>query len=352
MNAPFAMARLAVRQAALNEPDEREAIESFCARAGASLFQRPAWIAMIEAGTGQRAIGLVAERDGQIEGWLPLNEIHSPIFGRSLASSGFAIGGGICAADDRAAQRLADAAIELAGRLGCTQIDLRGGPAGEGWAIHTDSHCNFAATLCEDDEAQLLAIPRKQRAEIRKGLRNEFAVEIGHSARDREAHYAVYSESVRNLGTPVFPRELFEAALDLLDADILTLRHEGAPVASVLSFYHDGAVMPYWGGGTFAARRLRANDRMYFELMRHARERGCTSFDFGRSKTASGAYFYKKTWGFEPEPLTYASWTAPGFAPRDADPNSDAHSAKIELWKRLPLSVSRKFGPLIARGLG
>src|SRR5205085_12656079 len=125
----------------------------------------------------------------------------------------------------------------------------------------------------------------KQRAEVRKGLDNDLTVTVGKAEEDRRAHYSVYAESVRNLGTPVFPRALFDAVLDGLEADILTVRHHGKPVASVVSLYHDGAVLPYWGGGTRTARPLRANDRMYFELMRHARQRGCERFDFGRSKT-------------------------------------------------------------------
>ncbi|MCB1940360.1 MAG: GNAT family N-acetyltransferase, partial [Rhodocyclaceae bacterium] len=163
----------------------------------------------------------------------------------------------------------------------------------------------------------------------------------------------VYSASVHNLGTPVFPRSLFDAMLDQFgeDADILTVRHQGEPVASVLSFYHGGAVLPYWGGGTFAARALRANERMYYELMLHARRKGCDTFDFGRSKTGSGPYSYKKNWGFEPQPLAYARWTAPGEKPRNIDPTSDAYSAKIELWKKLPLAIANKVGPFIAKGL-
>jgi hypothetical protein len=91
---------------------------------------------------------------------------------------------------------------------------------------------------------------------------------------------------------------------------------------------------------------------MYFELMRHARQRGCDSFDFGRSKTESGAYNYKKNWGFTPDPLTYYSWTAPGALPRDADPTSARHAARIALWKKLPLPLANLIGPVIARGLG
>jgi FemAB-related protein (PEP-CTERM system-associated) len=260
-------------------------------------------------------------------------------------------------ADSSNPEALFAAAEELAQRLSSPAIELRGGalPQGRaGWQIKDQSHCGFIAPLAPDDEAQLLAIPRKQRAEVRKGLEQALEVTVGTSEPDRAAHYAAYSESVRNLGTPVFPRSLFDAVLDTFgdDADILTISNAGKPVASVLSLYHRSAVMPYWGGGVWQARRLRANDRMYYELMLHARRRGCSHFDFGRSKTGSGAYDFKRNWGFEPDPLSYASWTAPCTEARDADPTSAKHALQIAVWRRLPLAVANRLGPLIARGLG
>jgi FemAB-related protein (PEP-CTERM system-associated) len=352
MNAPFSPARQLVRLADLRQPDEAARIESFVAEAGGSLFHRPAWLRAVEQGTGQRARGLLAEKRGTITGWLPLTELHSPIFGRLLASSGFAVGGGVLAETRPTAHALCRAAEELAVRLSCSTIELRGGTAPGDWEVRTDSHCGFAADLATDDEAQLLAITKRQRADVRKGLAEDLTIEVGTSPAALDAHYVMYSESVRNLGTPVFPRKLFAAMIEALDADILTAFHRGRPVSSVLSFYHAGAVMPYWGGGTFAARRLRANDRLYYELMCHARRRGCTRFDFGRSKTGSGPWAFKKNWGFEPEPLSYASWTAPGAQPRDADPTSAKHAARIALWRRLPLAIANRLGPPIARGLG
>lgn len=358
MNAPFVAPRLACRIAALSEPDEARRIEAFVAgHPDGTPFHRPAWLRAVETGTDNRALGLVLEKRGEIAGWLPLSEVHSPVFGRVLASSGFAVGGGLLLAEGASAKPVFVALEELALRRSCPAVELRGGvlpKARSGWRERRDSHCGFVTALAEDDEAQLLAIPRKQRAEVRKGLGNELTVTTGTGGAERTAHYAVYAESVRNLGTPVFPRSLFDAVLDEFgdDADILTVRHNGEAVASVLSLYHRGAVMPYWGGGTWAARRLRANDVMYYELMLHARRRGCTHFDFGRSKTGSGAYDFKRNWGFEPEPLTYASWTAPGAEARDADPTSASHSAKIALWRRLPLPIANRIGPMIARGLG
>lgn len=366
MNAPFTYGQMigrlrgeaTVRLADLNDCDDRGAIERFVqGHDQGTPFHLPNWLDAVEQGTGNRALALIAQREGAVVGYLPLNEIHSPIFGRLLASTGFAVDGGLLLAPDEDGVGLLREAERLAVCRSCPTIELRGGQTSalrKGWAVRSESHCGFILPLALDDEAQLTAVPRKQRAEVRKSLANDFQIEVGTGAELRAEHYAVYAESVRNLGTPVFPRTLFEAVLDRFGdaADILTVRHEGRAVASVLSLYWRGAVMPYWGGGTWDARRLRGNDRMYYELMLHARRRGCDKFDFGRSKTNSGAYHFKRNWGFSPEPLSYSVWTAPGAQKRDADPTSAKHKLQISLWQKLPLPVANAIGPWIARGLG
>jgi len=319
-------------------------------------FHLPAWLDAIEAGTGQRAHMLVAERAGRIEGVLPLTAIRSMLFGKAMVSSGFAVGGGVLASDAAVADALLEAGWVLAETLGCPSLELRGGtsPSGAGWQHKTDSHAGFVRPLAADDDAELKAVPRKQRAEVRKALAADLTVETGTAPADRTAHYAVYAESVRNLGTPVFPKRLFAAVLDRFgeDADILTVRHGGKPIASVLSLYHNGTVMPYWGGGTLEARTMRANELMYFALMRHARGRGCTGFDFGRSKFGTGAFAYKKNWGFEPQPLAYAVRTADGAEAREVNPLSPKYRAQIAVWRKLPLWLANRLGPPLARGLG
>lgn len=357
MNAPFRPAVQSVREVDLDDQDECARLERFVADHSAGTpFHRPAWIKAVARGTGNQALALILEQADEITAYLPLNLAHSPIFGRALVSSGFAVGGGILAGGSHDSAVLLQALEETALRHSCLAAELRGGipPLGQpGWRVKSNSHCGFAAELAVDDEAQLNWIPRKQRAEVRKGLAGDLTVSVARSEQAQQEHYEVYAESVRNLGTPVFPKQLFAEVLAAFgdDADILTVHHGGKAVASVLSLYHNGAVMPYWGGGTFAARRLRANDRMYYELMLHARRRGCTVFDFGRSKTESGPYHFKRNWGFEPKPLSYSEWTAPGARPRDVDPTSANNSAKVELWKRLPLPVANLIGPHIARGL-
>ena len=352
MNAPVKTA-IAVRAIDFRDAAEVRRIEGFVAEMGGSLFHCPAWLRGVSAGTGQRAAGLVAEQLGTVTGWLPLTEVRSVLFGKALVSSGFGVGGGILACGNDAARSLAETAKEHAVRGGFGGIELRGGAVPDGWESWSDKHCGFGRALAADDEAELLAIPRKARAEVRKGLGFGHRLTVGRGASDLAAHYACYSESVRNLGTPVFPRALFRAMLEAFPdtSDILTVWHGETPLASVLSFYHDGAVLPFWGGGVFAARAARANEVMYYELMCHARRQGMTRFDFGRSKTGSGPYAFKKNWGFDPQPLTYAAWTDGGAARRNIDPTDASYYRKIELWKKLPLPLANTLGPWIARGL-
>ena len=356
MNAPILRTRLRLRLADLADADEVARLDAWVMDQENGLpFHRPKWLLAIEAGTGQVAHCLVAERGGSIVGLLPFHVVHSALFGRALVSSAFAVGGGILSTSPATTRRLAQEICDLAENWSCPTVELRGGSMpGKDWIEKRDSHANFLKPLHADNEAELLAIPRKQRAEVRKGLENDLTVETGRDTANLDRHYAIFAESVHNLGTPVFPKALMASVLHAFgeDADILTVLHQGLPVASVFSLYHKGVVMPYWGGGVWDARRLRANDVMYYALMNHARQQGCTHFDFGRSKTESGAYFFKKNWGFEPEPMAYAIHTADGQEPRDINPNSPKYKAKIALWQKLPLSVANRLGPWIAKGLG
>jgi len=336
-------------------PDDAAWDAYVAAHPDATPFHTRAWCEAITRATGHKH-HLIAQRDaaGQIVGILPLHHVRSPLFGQALVASGFAVGGGLLADNADIAAVLADAAIDLAGSLGVPSIELRGGPLPDGWHVEADVYAGFARDLARDEEAELLAIPRKQRAEVRKALGSDLKVTVGADEAHRADHYRVYATSVRNLGTPVFPKSLFSHVIDAFgpNADILNVRNDREVVASVLSLYWRGTVMPYWGGGLASARSLRANEMMYFALMNHARSRGCTRFDFGRSKLGTGPYSYKKNWGFEPEALTYARWLAEGETPRDTNPTSAKYRLQVDLWKKLPLWAANRIGPLIARGLG
>jgi FemAB-related protein (PEP-CTERM system-associated) len=348
MTMPLLSVPLGIREADAADRGEATRIDAFVrAQPAATPFHLTGWSRAVARGCRQRPRYLVAERgDGAIAGVLPLTQMRSPLFGRALVSAGFGVDGGVLG---DALEPLAAAAWELAQRLDCG-VELRGGGAPAGWSVDETTYCGFVRPLAADDAAELLAVPRKQRAEVRKALDADLNVATGREPAMLAEHYRVYAESVRNLGTPVFPAALFRAAANELDSDVLTVRHAGRPVASVLSLYLNDTVYPYWGGGTAAARGLRANDRMYFALMGHARARGCTRFDFGRSKAGTGAAAFKKNWGFAPEPRRYASRSV-GEA-RSVNPQNPRYAAMVRMWQRLPLPVANLVGPWLARGLG
>jgi len=340
----------AIRAANLDDPSDRRLIDNFLdCHSQTQPFHRPRWIRGVERGTGHQGYYLIAEDAGRTCGVLPLSRVRSPLFGNALVSAGFGVGGGIITSSDMAAEALAQAATTLANREKCSTVELRGGPIPDGWEREEGLYAGFRRDLPTEDERILESIPRKQRAEIRRTLAGGLAVEAGRSERLVDEHYRVYAQSVHNLGTPVFPRALFEAMFDEWQdaADILVVRSGDEPVAAVLSLYDGGTVYPYWGGGTHAARTLRANNLLYFALMRHAAERSCRTFDFGRSKVGTGAFAYKSNWGFAPTPLVYAR----NGRARDVNPLAPKRRLQTAVWKRLPLPVANRLGPIIAKGL-
>jgi len=354
---PLVSTPVAINAADLTQAGERARIDTYVrAHPDATPFHLTGWNVAVARACGQTAHCLIAEHaDGTLAGVLPLTEIRSPLFGKALVSAGFAVDGGILTNRDAIADALAASAWALAERLGCPSLELRGGPApGEGWIVDETTYLGFSRDLAKDDEAELLAIPRKQRADVRKSLDADLDIAIGSMPQDLAMHYAVFSESVRNLGTPVFPARLFrEVAAELGEhADVVTVSKDGKPHASVFSLYLNGTVYPFWGGGTREARALKANDRLYYELMRHARGRGCTRYDFGRSKAGTGVAAFKKNWGFEGVPLRYAKRVAAGETPREMNPMSPKYRLQVAVWKKLPLWLANAMGPVIAKGLG
>lgn len=319
----------------------------------ASFFHRAGWKRVIERSFGHTTHYLYAESGGAIAGVLPLVHIKHPIFGNSLSSTAFCVYGGPVAADAGTARVLDQAARALADRLDVDHLEYRDRmpQSYEGMVEKSTLYVTFRKPIDADVERNLLAIPRKQRAMVRKGIKLGLVSEIDA---DPRRLYGVYAESVRNLGTPVFARRYFDELQREFGADCETLvvLAEGRAISGVMSFYFRDEVLPYYGGGTAAARDVAANDFMYWEVMRRAALRGCRLFDFGRSKRGTGAFDFKRYWGFEPEPLYYHYLLRRGDKPPELNPLNPKLSLFIALWKRLPLSVANRLGPPIVRYLG
>ena len=323
------------------------------ARPDGSFFHLAAWSRVIERAFGHRAHYILAERDGAVVGILPMAQVKTTLFGNTLISVPFCVYGGVLAVDAPTRLALEGHASALMRQTGAAAVEMRyREPVDSEWLTRPDLYVTFRRAIGADPEANLKAIPRKQRAMVRKGIQNGL---ISVSDRDVDGLHRIYAESVRNLGTPVFARNYFrilaEVFKDCLDV-VTILDPDGIALASVMNFYFRDEVLPYYGGGTRGARALAANDFMYWEVMRRGAERGCRMFDFGRSKIGTGAFAFKHNWGFEPAPLHYRFKLAPGAAIPEHNPMNPKYRLFIEAWKRLPVPVANVIGPHIVRGIG
>lgn len=318
---------------------------------GASFFHRYGWRRVISSAFGHTAYYLMATRNGQVCGVLPLFHLRSALFGNALISVPFCVYGGVAASDEHSATKLTERAMELAEQLQVDYLELRNLTAkNPDWPTKS-LYVTFRKEICNDNDANLAAVPRKQRAMIRKSIKNGLHADIDDKV---DVLYDMYSESVRNLGTPVFAKKYLALLKDEFadDCEITIVKNGNQAVAGVMSFYFRNEVLPYYGGGTSAARAVSANDFLYWQVMCQAATRGVQIFDYGRSKVDTGPYRFKKHWGFEPQPLYYEYGLVRADEMPNLSPTNPKYRLFINLWKKMPLPLSRLIGPIVSRNLG
>ncbi len=317
-----------------------------------TFFHRFGWRRVIEESLRQPCHFLLAERDGRIEGVLPLGEVKSLLFGHTLISMPFSVYGGIVADSTDARDALDRAARELADRLGVGHLEYRDRDvaAHPDWPS-TDLYATFRKPLDPEVEKNLQAIPRKQRAMVRKGIKAGLKSEVEHQL---DRFYPAFCRSWHRLGTPVLPRRYFALVLEEFgqDVDIVSVTLEGQVVCCVMNFYFRDEVWPYFAGITPAARAVAGSDFMYWEVMRLAVENGYRLFDFGRSKAGTGSWDFKHNWGFEPEPLHYGYHLVRADAVPQNNPNNPKYKLFIKAWQSMPLGLANLIGPHLMRQLG
>lgn len=322
---------------------------AFVDRCGsATFFHYVEWKGIIENTLGHECWYLLYEQDGQIRGILPLAHVSSRFFGRTLVSLPFLVYGGVAASDPGVGDALVSRAVELARKLNVDYLELRNLESSSRDWIRKSTHVTFRKRIESDPARNLMEIPRKQRAMVRKGIRAGLRAD-----RDLDVSrlFPIMLECKRNLGTPFFNHHYLQDIVEKFGekVEITTVVSGKDAVASVMSFRFRDEILPYYGGGRLEARTLGANDFMYWSVMESACQSGVNLFDFGRSQIGSGSYDFKKHWGFDPQPLSYECMPVGKKEIVSLSPGNSKFSAAIDVWKKLPLPVARRLGPPLAR---
>ena len=313
-------------------------------------FHETRWTELVRATFGFATQTLVAWRGREVVGVLPLAMVTAPITGRRLVSVPFGVYGGILATNEDVTPILDDAAKRLAQSSGARFLELR--YLGEGPTDHhgVHKHETYRRELPADPEECLGLLPRKARAEARKGRdRHGLRLEGGESWFG--AFYDLYVTNKRSLGSPVFAAAYFHRMIDLFGGRAMLhgVMHEGRLIAAVLSLQDRGVLYPYYSGAEAGIDRMGANNFMYAMLMEEAVRRGCQGFDFGRSRSNSGPAAFKRHMGFTATPLDYQYYFPRGGRPPSLNPGNPKMQLPRHLISAMPLWLGRLVGPSIMR---
>lgn len=350
----------------------------------ATAYHRWAWRDVFGGVFGHEPVYLIARRERACVGVLPLVAFRSRLFGRFLCSLPFVNYGGILidrtdGSQDRqssdvglqqggaepsstedgtptteavdpsdVARALLAEAAALARARGAAHVELRHiAPLVPG--VPTRKHkVTMWLALAADREAQWKALDNKVRNQVRKAEKSALTATTG-GAELLDAFYPVFAETMRDLGTPVYPRRFFDAVLRASGAAarVHAVWQDGRPLAASVTVDHAGRTEVPWAAALRAYRQLCPNMLLYWHMLQDTVARGVPVFDFGRSTPGEGTYHFKKQWKAEARPLHW-EYALTG---RDALPDQSPTNAKfhlaIEVWKRLPLPIANRIGPLV-----
>ena len=290
------------------------------------------------------------DADGNWEGILPLVRVRSLLFGHYLVSMPFLNYGGPLGTD-RARRELASWAASEARRSGADLLELRNRHQSCAGGELRDASRKVTVLLdlpSDREELWMDRFPSKLRSQVRRPMKEGMEPEFGIDQLD--AFYEVFCHNMRDLGTPVLPRALFERVAERFADEIVfgVVYHEGDPVAAGCGFQWQGEFEITWASALREYSRMAPNMLLYWSLMEEMIRRGAGTFNFGRCTPDGGTHRFKKQWGGEDAPLPWSQWSAGG---ADATPNPDegAYRHAIAIWQRVPLAVANRVGPFLAR---
>jgi FemAB-related protein (PEP-CTERM system-associated) len=316
----------------------------------ATLFHGRTWQRVLERTfPGYRPCHRIAWRGDAVCGVLPLFQVPALPFGSSLVSTPLGVYGGACADDDETALALIEDAAAHGRRIGARYVELRHERA-IGSLPTKDLYVCFKREIQPDHQANLMAIPGKQRRGIRIAEKHGLLARSGGTEL-LAPFYDVYTRNLRSLGSPAFPRKLFEILFEeygtqsrifgVFKGDVMT--------SGSFTFFYRDRVMPYYSASTPEGMTASTNECMYWSIMCHAADHGFKIFDFGRSKKDSGSYHFKRHWGFTPTPLPYQYHLSGQREMPNLSPNNPKFALVIRAWRRMPLGLTRWLGPRLSR---
>ena len=193
--------------------------------------------------------------------------------------------------------------------------------------------------LPSSSESLWSGLAAKVRNQVRKARKGGCRARIGGGELVRD-FYSVFSENMRDLGSPVHSSGLFAGLLERLPSRIIVIFVEETPVAAAMVFRHRATLFNPWASSLRRCRPLCPNMLLYWTMLAHAADTGCRRFDFGRSTPGAATCRFKLQWGAGMQPLV---WHVFSRGQSRWDPRNE--SLEDDAWRRMDLAASRGQGP-------
>jgi len=300
-----------------------------------------------------------SDEDGVCRAVLPLVRVRSPLFGDYLVSMPFLNAGGPVGAPDGVAA-LVEHAGTLARRLGVDLLELR---ARQSLPVDLRTRQFLPAPLRVSSRKITLRLDLpdsagalwerfdpKLRSQIRRPQKEGLEARFGPDQLD--PFYEVFAINMRALGTPVLPRRFFERIAERFPGVVVfgAVYRAAQPLAAGCGFVWREEFEITWASSLREYSRLAPNMLLYWSFLEHVIGRGVRVFDFGRCTPGGGTHRFKQQWGAADVPLPWLQWSSRAVA---ATPSPDRPAFRVAsaVWRHLPLAVTNRIGPLLARQL-
>lgn len=311
------------------------------------------WGEALTATYDLRIIRLAAREggvDGRIVGLVPLILFSPPGKERRLISLPYTDAAGVLADNEESAGCLLSAALTLAADLGAAHLELR--QAGElvfpGLSEVTNNSIRhtphsfkvgLSRALPASSEALWAGLDAKVRNQVRKARTCRMRAEIG-GRELLENFFSVFSENMRDLGSPVHAPALFQRLAERLPVHVFVISSGDRPAAASIVFQLNSTLFNPWASSLRRFRPFCPNMLLYWTMLAFGADNGCNRFDFGRSTPGASTCRFKLQWGASMQPLV---WHVFSRLPYQWDPREE--SLTDDAWKRMELDASRGQGP-------
>lgn len=319
----------------------------------AEIYHLFAWKRHFESVFGHDCYYLAARDDKeQTVGVLPLVHQNSRLFGNFLISIPCFNYCGILAHTDEAHAALVEEASRLARNLGAGHVELRHRESKSLELPLRSDKVSMTLPLPDSEELLWKGFTSKLRAQIRRPQK-EGAVCVSGGLELLDEFYAVFAHNMRDLGTPVFPKQMFADILARFPegARIFVVRMHDKPVAAGYTLGHRGTLEIPSASSLREFNRYSPNMLLYWTVLQYAVSMGFTAFDFGRTTIDSGPYRFKKQWGAESSGLKWHYILEEGKALPRINPDNPKYRMAVNVWRRLPLPVANFLGPQVVKRL-